>query len=230
MAYYDAVFYRETMGLQISLLILSTLSVGLRFFARQRKSAGWKSDDWWAFAALLFFLGYLSVGFYGLLNGGGLLPTTVPPTVFVQGLKVSIAILHVQCHEPHISKAVYAAGILSLLTITAAKISILMLYRRIFLCDPKFRIASNVMLVVCALWWFAATIAFIFSCTPIKKNWYPLEPGHCISIKTYLISEETLNALIDFILVGLPIGVIQKLQLSLAQKLNLGFIFALGGL
>lgn len=104
-----------------------------------------------------------------------------------------------------------------------------MLYRRVFIINKPFRIASNIMLVVCLLWWAGTTLAGIFVCSPIHKYWDVRQPGHCFSIRPYLISGEALNCVIDFALIVLPIGVIQALKLPVIQKINLGIIFALGG-
>ncbi|KAL8967516.1 MAG: hypothetical protein Q9183_002882 [Haloplaca sp. 2 TL-2023] len=211
MAYYDPIFYRETVALQVSMLILSTTSVALRCLARRKKNAGLKSDDFWAIAALVLFMAYLGFSFWGLFNGGGLNLLTVPPSVAESGLK-----------------ATYGAGILAILTITAPKLSILFLYRRIFLVDKALRLASTIMLVICAAWCLASVLPLAFKCTPVKKAWQPLIEGHCINMKTYLLAEEIPNCIMDLVLVFLPVGVIKKLQLPTVQKINLCIIFALG--
>ncbi|KAL9003099.1 MAG: hypothetical protein Q9188_004004 [Gyalolechia gomerana] len=85
------------------------------------------------------------------------------------------------------------------------------------------------MLVVCILWFLAAALSYAFQCTPVDKAWQPLKAGHCFSLRTYLLAEEIPNCIIDIVLVLLPLGVIRKLQLPTIQKINLSFIFALGG-
>ncbi|KAI4257309.1 MAG: hypothetical protein L6R42_005753 [Xanthoria sp. 1 TBL-2021] len=160
---------------------------------------------------LLYWL-YIGFGFYGLLNGGGLPATVLPPSVFEHALKAS-----------------YAAGLLSLATFAAAKLSVLLLYRRLFLVDRWFRTASTVMLVVTIMWFLASVLSYAFQCTPVDKAWQPLKDGHCFKLKTYLLAEEIPNCILDIVIVFLPLGVIRKLQLPTIQKINLCFIFALGG-
>ncbi|KAL9035489.1 MAG: hypothetical protein Q9180_004835, partial [Flavoplaca navasiana] len=200
------------MALQVSMLILSITSVVLRCLARRKKNAGLKSDDFWAIAALILFMAYSGLGFYGLVNGGGLSILTVPPSVAENGLKAS-----------------YGDAMLAILTITAAKLSILFLYRRIFIVDKAFRLASSIMLVICVAWCLASVFPFAFQCTPVKKAWQPLIEGHCISLKTYLLADEIPNCIMDLVLVFLPVGVIKKLKLPTVQKINLCLIFSLGG-
>ncbi|KAL9639080.1 MAG: hypothetical protein Q9204_001254 [Flavoplaca sp. TL-2023a] len=175
MAHYDPIFYRETVALQVSMLILSITSVALRCLARRKKNAGLKSDDFWAIAALILFMAYLGVAFY------------------------------------------------------AAKLSVLFLYRRIFVVDKAFRLASSVMLVICVAWCLASVFPFAFQCTPVKKAWQPLIEGHCISLKTFLLADEIPNCIMDLVLVFLPVGIIKKLKLPTVQKINLCLIFSLGG-
>ncbi|KAL8865062.1 MAG: hypothetical protein Q9174_007091, partial [Haloplaca sp. 1 TL-2023] len=170
-------------------------------------------DDFWAIAALVLFMAYLGFGFYGLFNGGGLNIITIPPSVVESGLK-----------------ATYGAGILTIFTITAAKLSILFLYRRIFVVDKAFRLASSIMLVICVAWCIASVFPLVFQCAPVRKAWQPLIEGRCISLKTYLLAEEIPNCIMDLVLVFLPVGVIKKLKLPTVQKINLCLIFALGGL
>ncbi|KAL8709001.1 MAG: hypothetical protein Q9220_006210 [cf. Caloplaca sp. 1 TL-2023] len=127
MGYYDHVFYREFVALNTSMLVLSTASVLLRYLARRKKQASLKGDDLWALVSLISFWAYASAGFYGLFNGGGLSPYSLPLPILVNSLK-----------------ATYAAAILCLFTITSAKLSILLLYRRVFLVDKGFRRVSTV--------------------------------------------------------------------------------------
>lgn len=65
MAYYDQHFYRRTVALQVSLLILSTMSVVLRYLARRKRKAQLKGDDLWAFLSMLLYWLYIGFGFYG---------------------------------------------------------------------------------------------------------------------------------------------------------------------
>lgn len=86
------------------------------------------------------------------------------------------------------------------------------------------------MLVVTIMWFLASVLSYAFHCTPVDKAWKPLEDGHCFSLKTYLLAEEIPNCILDIVIVFLPLGVIKKLQLPTIQKINICFIFALGGL
>lgn len=167
-----------------------------------------------------------------MFNGGGVQPELLPPSVIEHALKVFTALPDVYCNLTYLLRrqASYCAGLVSLFSFTAAKLSVLLLYRRVFLVDRWFRTASTVMLVVCIAWLLAAALSYAFQCTPVDKAWRPLKAGHCFSLKTYLLAEEIPNCIIDIVLVLLPLGVIRKLQLPTIQRINLSFIFALGGL
>lgn len=84
--------------------------------------------------------------------------------------------------------------------------------------------------MMCLLWWIASILPLFFVCTPIRKSWDPLISGTCIDIGTYLLGEEIPNCILDFVIVFLPLRVIQKLKLALPHKIILSFIFAMGSL
>lgn len=84
--------------------------------------------------------------------------------------------------------------------------------------------------MMCLLWWIASILPVIFVCTPIRKSWDPLISGTCIDLGTYLLGVEIPNCILDFVIVFLPLLVIQKLKLALLHKIVLSFIFAIGSL
>ena len=123
----------------------------------------------------------------------------------------------------------YALGPISISTITAAKISLILLYRRAFLPDKAFRVASNIVGALCLAWWIAFVFALLFQCTPVQKTWGDV-PGTCLDMDAVFLGGEILNCVLDFAIVVLPVRVIRKLRLPFAQKITLCFIFILGSL
>lgn len=68
MVYYDPHFYRRTVALQVSLLILSTISVVLRYIARRKRKTQLRGDDLWAFLSMILYWLYIGFAFYGELH------------------------------------------------------------------------------------------------------------------------------------------------------------------
>lgn len=78
--------------------------------------------------------------------------------------------------------------------ITAVKLSILLLYRRIF---PNARLkvalcAVGGFVICCGL---TMNLLVAFQCTPINASWNPTVVGHCIHLNTAFIIFGSLNAL-----------------------------------
>ena len=127
------------------------------------------------------------------------------------------------------SQFYFLAGVMTLLVITCAKLSVLCLYHRVFVTNT-FRRWTFVMGVICLVWAIAAVIAVIFKCTPISASWKIPSVGRCISYSYLVAVVEALNCLQDLVIVCMPIGVIRRLQLPLKKKILLGVVFLLGGL
>lgn len=113
---------------------------------------------------------------------------------------------------------------------SAAKFSIIFLYRRIFYNDRRFRIANTILGFLCLFWLIAATLGVALRCIPIKKNWAPNADGKCIKLQYFMVGFEVPNAAIDFIMIALPIKIIKDLRLPLFDKIALCITFMLGGL
>ena len=66
-------------------------------------------------------------------------------------------------------------------------------------------------------------------CRPFAKNWDPLLPGTCGSIKTALLADGIINIVIDLAMIILPMPMVWQLQqMSQQRKLALTVVFALG--
>lgn len=111
-----------------------------------------------------------------------------------------------------------------------AKLSLLFLYHRMFRTNRAFVRCMYIVGFVQLGWSIGTYVAHWLVCTPPQKLWNPKVPGKCIDTGTLLVAGETINSLIDFILVGLAIWMVQSLQMKTSVKLKLSVIFAIGGL
>lgn len=78
--------------------------------------------------------------------------------------------------------------------------------------------------VFCVGWWISITVIALLRCIPMEGMWNPRRPAKCMNLSTMLVAGETPNSLSDFVIIALPLGVIQGLQLPLRHKLSIGFI------
>ncbi|KAL8804663.1 MAG: hypothetical protein Q9200_005740 [Gallowayella weberi] len=128
-------------------------------------------------------------------------------------------------------KALMASYVTYSLTITCSKISILLLYRRIF-STRRFRQATTIVGSLCVGWCIAAIVADIFQCRPIHAAFDPekLFTNRCMNLQAYYRGVTASNLVLDLIVLSMPLCMVWKLTLDTKQKISLSGIFLLGGL
>ena len=109
-----------------------------------------------------------------------------------------------------------------------AKLSILLLFRRVFNISRNFRFAWYAVTTIWCLYILAVELVTLLSCIPIHKQWHPLEKGHCISLVTFTVDSGYINIITDFIILFLPLPMVWNLQLKPELKLGLLGVFATG--
>lgn len=111
------------------------------------------------------------------------------------------------------------------------KISILLMYRRIFDTEA-FKKATWVVGTACVAWAIAAIFCLVFQCQPFSGMWNPEDTftDKCINLQSYYRAVASSNMALDIIILCMPLYMVWKLKLEASQKLMLSGIFALGGL
>lgn len=129
------------------------------------------------------------------------------------------------------AQALYINTYLAVLTISAAKFSVLALYYRLFSVHVGFRRAVMAAGAVSLVWLVATLILSIWKCVPIEAGWNPLiANAKCYNIQRVFLITETINCITDLAIVCLPVGMVRRLQLPLRHKTALSLVFLLGGL
>ena len=123
----------------------------------------------------------------------------------------------------------YLSGLFYFPAIFFANLSILSLYRRLFI-TPGFQRITVIMITISIAWFVPAFLVELFTCWPIQYFWNPTIKGGCIYYSTFWLVIGITEIVIDLTTFFLPLREITKLQLSLQKKLLLGAIFSLGGL
>lgn len=122
------------------------------------------------------------------------------------------------------------------LAMCAIKISVLILYLRIFGGSVLWmRIACIVGIVLLLAYHISFTTAFGVMCSPPPKAGYSQiallmasVSDSCVHTKTFVLLMGIGNSLIDLILLFLPLPVIWKLQMPLRKKITTSAIFLMG--
>ena len=126
-------------------------------------------------------------------------------------------------------QVLYGFEIVWTATVPVIKLSLLLLYNRIF---PVKRVRDTTYAVgfFVVTWLLWAGISTIAQCIPVEHFWNAAIPGYCINNDAFYIAAGAVNVFTDFAIIAIPIPIIWKLQnLSTEQKIGFVAIFTLGG-
>jgi hypothetical protein len=110
----------------------------------------------------------------------------------------------------------------------AVKVSILLLYLRIFSAGNKLKIVSYVLIAYVAGYVIAGELSLVFGCQPLRKLFYPLIKGKCRKIQIHVLTQAAFNFVADVLIVLAPIPVVWRLNFSLRYKLAVIGVFTTG--
>ncbi|KAJ0115789.1 hypothetical protein J7T55_010612 [Diaporthe amygdali] len=193
------------------------LATGLRFAASKKTTGKVNLESWLALASLVFFLVYTLMFLYLLtvLNGQSLTELAMgPPETIVHVLKVGWAMSPQFCPN-------------QLLT----KLTLLLFYHRIFWINKRFVRWLWCIGVLTVLWTISVYLVKWMLCWPVAYTWdKTLSGGKCIEIPAFLAASETINSVIDFVMIAMAIRIVATLQMSFSEKFRLSILFSVGSL
>lgn len=109
------------------------------------------------------------------------------------------------------------------------KISILLLYIKLFAIDRTFRVVCWIIIAIQFAWFIAVTLSGLLYCRPLAFAWNPTIPGgKCGNATAAYLSVHIVNLILDIAVALAPIPVLAKLQLKKAKKIEITGVFALG--
>ncbi|CAI7567330.1 unnamed protein product [Penicillium discolor] len=194
----------------IVFLVTTPAFVAIRLWSRAKSKSGLGLDDWtilmssmFAVIVMAFMLAACTYGF-----GQHIANITTPHRLMT--LKLFF-----------VSQAFYK------LTMNMTKMSILMLYLRIFI-QRWFRITCYVLLVIITSYMVGAFFASVFQCTPVARAWNRAIPGSCIDITINWYANAGFSIATDIIILTLPMYPLYKSKIILKRKIALMIVFALG--
>ncbi|APA11193.1 hypothetical protein SS1G_11403 [Sclerotinia sclerotiorum 1980 UF-70] len=226
----------EALRVSSSMITLVFIALILRFIARFKARAGFLLEDGLALLAAAFF--YVD---QGLFLYGEDFPPQVSRTcanIYIQAVLGkgssggSDARLMLLPQLDRFFRILYIEEIIFVITITVVKLSILTFYRHIF-TTRKFKFLTWTLCGICIVWAIVCIFVVIFQCKPIHAFWkfeLQLTPGaaKCMPSGQVILGFEVSNLLIDFLILSLPVYMVQKLQLKTSRKISIIGIFLLG--
>lgn len=194
------------------LFVLATVAMVLRFIARRRtKSVG--IDDWVALASYIFLLS-VSVCHY-VITG---------PYGWVGNPQSEFSTLQLK----HFLMVLYADNLCYTCCTVTVKLSITLFLRRVFTTRP-IRVITAALTAILVVWWITVLLFQIFSCTPVVSFWEFERQEYCINTTMFYDGVAISNVLFDLILLIIPIPMVWQLQMNMQRKLQVSFVFVLGG-
>lgn len=121
--------------------------------------------------------------------------------------------------------------VIGILSIGLVRLSVVLLYRRIFTVSRVFNVYTSALLILVVTWITAFLLANIFQCgTHPEAAWTSAKMlyKYCYDTSPATTARLLTNLILDLMILGAPMGIIWNLQLSIARKLQVTGIFALG--
>lgn len=193
--------------------VLATIAVGLRVISRRLHGLSLEVDDYLIFAALPFSLALCVSTLIAVKYGLGRHADTLS-----------------QNQIANEARAFLATEILWVAPIPMIKISILLLYMRIFGRLRYFKVIAYIIGIFSICWAIMAIMVASLQCRPIQYIWDKSIEGTCIDTTLFFKLGSAPNVLTDFVLLVLPLPAVWSLQTTTAQKLSLTATFLLGSL
>lgn len=122
----------------------------------------------------------------------------------------------------------YAETLIYVIGLWFVKLSLLILYYRVFGVNQRFRWALYVVIGIWTSYSWTDTLVVVFQCLPVRKIWTPTQPGHCLDLIKLGVAAGYINIITDFMILILPIPVVMSLHLSMKTRLAVVAIFATG--
>ncbi|KAK1579295.1 uncharacterized protein LY79DRAFT_638779 [Colletotrichum navitas] len=202
----------EVFSIHTAFFVLSVLSVAARLAAARHsgRKIGW--DDWLAVASLVFVAGVFTGTMLWLKFGLGRHAIVVEeedPTNITRFFQT-----------------IYANEILYPLGLSTARMSLVVLYNRIFgLFKARFYLAG--LMAFIGMWAVYATLPTILACNPVQNFW--TNHKSCIDVSKLYISIAVGSIVTDFVLIIIPIPYAMRLTMSPIKKALLISSFVFGG-
>lgn len=106
------------------------------------------------------------------------------------------------------------------------------MYNRLFFVDDLFRLLNLALCSLLMCFWIGCTVATLANCVPMKYTWINSlsDPRYCFNFNIFWLSTGICEAVIDILVLFLPVKVVFGMRLGMRQKLAVVSVFLLGSL
>jgi len=212
MAHLDEDYTRNLGGFLIVLVFLSFASMCMRVACRRYKRDPLGRDDWvYIIGTILSICSFIVLLLYAFDAGLGKHWLALTPDQKILFPKLN-----------------YAYNILNVSAYPLVKISILLLYIRIFYVLPDFCRSVWIGIAVVGGGGLANTLVAIFACHPVQGFYDTSVPAQCIDSISFYYWTGAFNCATDIFILVMPVAAIWKRDIS--HKAAVMTLFLLGGL
>ncbi|KAJ5605737.1 hypothetical protein N7510_008518 [Penicillium lagena] len=212
----------------IVLAVLAVVFVALRLTARQMKGMAWGMDDYTLIVGLGFVVALAAVNLACVHYGMGRHGFTLSGAERLAMYKVEP--MHQRASngltDSH-GQLIFAFEPLYLAAIGTIKISVLLMYYRIFPVRTT-KIGGYILGGITLAWMISVEFVAIFQCDPVASSYIPDLPGKCINLKAAMIGIGVPNFVTDIFILALPARLIWRLHASLWQRVSILLVFLSG--
>ena len=123
-----------------------------------------------------------------------------------------------------------ATSIIYAVVILLTKLSILLLYRRVFVANSG-TILDWILrgfMAILILFYTTTSIVKIWECTPRQKIWAKSVQGTCVNVSALLNTSGLFNTITDVIILLIPVKSVWTLHMDFQKKLGIMAVFTVG--
>ncbi|KAK7941422.1 uncharacterized protein PG986_013809, partial [Apiospora aurea] len=125
------------------------------------------------------------------------------------------------------AKLVMTSNVCWLLASVFVKMSLLWLFRRIFV-TARFKLWSKALIIINSCYGIAFLPVYLTNCTPIDQLWHPRPDGHCRDMAISDYATVAINLIMDFSMVVLPLPPLWSLRIPRRKKVVVSIMFSFG--
>ncbi|KAI1084186.1 hypothetical protein F5B20DRAFT_523998 [Whalleya microplaca] len=199
---------------------LAVIYIALRFYTRFYTTAGFSWNDWFILIALLSTI--LAVVLL-------LWATRVDPDGALVACN-SGPNYHYTPEDMFYLKLSFIASVLYFTISSSTKLSILLMYNRLFSVSNSFRYQVFAIAGLVIGFWIGCTVAALTHCKPLELSWIynSTYPRHCSNYNIFWMASGIIEACIDLVIIVVPVRIILRLHMSKRNKVIVVAVFALG--
>ncbi|KAI1486513.1 hypothetical protein F5X96DRAFT_654715 [Biscogniauxia mediterranea] len=198
--------------------VLALISVALRFYARYSTKVGFGWDDWLVLVALLATIATdIVVLCASSINPNGAEAASDPNRTYTPA-------------DVLYTKLDFICTVLYFTITSATKMSILLMYNRLFSVDVSFHRQVIILAIFVTCFWVGCTVADLLNCIPLEWTWINSQddPRYCFNYNVFWLASGIVEAFIDLLIIALPIRAVSKLRLNKGKKIAVTAVFLLG--